>query len=254
MCLIFSSVKEHEKAEFPSVTFCKAYTYSHAPPGLLEDIDKWENTSTSYAKQWVQNQTMDREELFYFINHPTENRQFPCDTVAGSGRIGHPCVFPNMAHDCGLSNTDDPTKSFYCNTFQDEDMVGPNYKCIDYLADTPWCAVRIYANRSQLPAEYGYCSPSCKGEVPSRSRPEYLAGPGFNNLWESRMFDVRTWESGLCHTYTPNDTFQPGSLGHLYAFLGEKDANNDLHHFEIYLHSSQVICILNNINNNICST
>ena len=241
---MFSSVQEFEKAEFPSVTFCKTYTYRQSPHGLLEDIDNWKNTSTSYLKQWVQNQTMDREELFYFINHPTESRKFPCDAVAGSGRVGHPCVFPFMAKDCRISNKNYPTKSFFCNTFEDKIMTGPFYNCTPSVEATPWCAARTYANHSQIPGDYGYCSPSCKGELPSRDRPEYLAGPGFYNLWETRMFDLRTWESGLCHTYTPNDTFQPGSLGHLYAFLGDKDDDNNLHHFEIYLHSSQVMSFL----------
>ena len=59
------------------------------------------------------------------------------------------------------------------------------------------------------------------------------------------MFDVSTWEGGLCHTYIPNDTFQPGSLGHLYGFLGDNIKNN-FDHFEIYLHSDKVIYDNNN--------
>ena len=241
--ITFSSLKEHEKVEFPLVTFCKSYTYNwnNNGTGLLEDIDNWENMSTNYVKQWVKNQTLDRDELFYFIHHPTENRQFPCNTVAGSGHIGHPCVFPFQALDCAISNTDYPTKSYFCNDFLDKNITEPLYKCTLLQDLKPWCAVRTFSNSSYIPGNFGYCSPSCKGELPSRDRPEYLAGPGFNNLWKSRMFDIRTWEAGLCHTYTPNDTFQPGSLGQLYAFLGDKDVNNNLRNIEIYLHSAQVI-------------
>ena len=245
--MIFSSVKEHEKAQFPSVTFCKAFTYSYTQE-LIEDLDNWKNTSTSYVKQWAKNHTMDREKLFHFIHHPTESRQFPCDTVTGTGKIGHPCIFPFRFLDCGISNPNYPTKSYFCSNFEDKNITEPLHNCTLLGDEKLWCAVRTFANGSYIPWEYGYCSPSCKGELPSRDRPEYLAGPGFNNLWETRMFDTRTWgQAGLCHTYTPNETFQPGSLGHLYGLLidNEEFKNlkqiKNLEHIEIYLHSSQVI-------------
>ena len=93
---IFRTVKVVAKVNFPSVSFCKDHTYERPEPWFLDDIDNWKNTSAAYIKSWILNSTMSKEDLFTFIHHRTDDRQFPCDTVTGGGApySGYPCTFP----------------------------------------------------------------------------------------------------------------------------------------------------------------
>ena len=86
---------------------------------------------------------------------------------------------------------------------------------------------------------YGYCRPECIGQTPSKSRPEHLTRPGFDQLWSSRIFHLHTWKAGLCHTYTPNETYFAESKGQLYALLGNGKERR-LAGYEIYLHPEKV--------------
>ena len=48
---------------------------------------------------------------------------------------------------------------------------------------------------------WGYCSPSCSGELPSpTSKYSLTTRP---NLWNLALFDLSTWGSGICYTYDP---------------------------------------------------
>ena len=35
---------------------------------------------------WIKNNTVSKEDTFYFMHHATENRTYPCDTIVGTGK------------------------------------------------------------------------------------------------------------------------------------------------------------------------
>lgn len=117
------------------------------------------------------------------------------------------------------------------------------YNCSLFHDSEPWCSVHTYPNGSQVQGHYGYCKEDCQSQIPSKSRPEHLANPLFNKLWSTKIYNIHAWKAGLCHTYSPNETFFPGSEGQLYAFIGDgiRVPRHFLHGYEIYLHSQKVI-------------
>ena len=117
-----------------------------------------------------------------------------------------------------------------------------NYNCIALNASEPWCPIHTFANDSRIPIEYGYCNKKCNGQIPERSRPEHLGRSFYDNLWTTNLFSIHAWKAGVCHTYTPNETFYPGSEGHLYALIGDgmEKPRGSLSGYEIYLHDTKV--------------
>ena len=82
--------------------------------------------------------------------------------------------------------------------------------------DTPWCYTRpvkvarsgyvpSYTNLQEDAEGYspnwGYCPPSCSGELPSPTSKYSLATK--SNLWDVATFDLSSWGSGVCYTYNP---------------------------------------------------
>ena len=155
-----------------------------------------------------------------------------------------PCAFPWKYLDCKTSDPANPSKSYLCNSFDDDKITpllsGPTILNSD--SKSPWCAVHIYENYSYVPNSWGYVNHDCKGQVPDNSRPEYLAGPAYESLWKSRVFYVEPYLLGYCHTYTPNETFVYGKRGHFYAFLDavKYSTTFDFKSYHIYIHSAQV--------------
>ena len=162
--------------------------------------------------------------------------------MLSGGLVGRPCSFPFVLADCSVGNPDQPEKSFWCETF--EQTYGLEYvnECtLFWSPNAKWCATKTYANNSRYPNEWGYCSSQCKGQFPSKERPEHLAVPSSDNLWETRIFNLGSYLAGHCHTYTPNETHYVGGYGHLYAY-GLKDFRDVVSiGWKIYVHSQQVI-------------
>ena len=80
---------------------------------------------------------------------------------------------------------------------------------------------------------WGYCSPSCSGELPSPTSKYSLTTQP--NLWNLALFDLSTWGSGICYTYDPPSEVgfgnskkvdfcqvEPGVFGQMYALLGHQ--------------------------------
>ena len=82
------------KVDFPSVSFCKKFMFDNPIPWFLDDMDNWKDTSPAYMKTWIFNFTTSRRDLFTYIHHRTDERQFPCDTLGGEEFSGGPCKFP----------------------------------------------------------------------------------------------------------------------------------------------------------------
>jgi hypothetical protein len=89
---------------------------------------------------------------------------------------------------------------------------------------------------------WGKCGPECHGEMPMRGSIHNLAGASFDDLWKTHVFDLKTWGSGICHTYNPPEKSQPGNAGLLYALIGDamssktNVAETNFHSLTIYLH------------------
>ena len=117
-----------------------------------------------------------------------------------------------------------------------------NYNCTILFDSEPWCATHTFANDSLIPMHYSYCNSTCNGQIPRTSRPEHLGRPLYDNLWTTNLFSIHAWKAGLCHTYTPNETYYPGNKGHLYALIGDgkEKPRQNLNGYEIYLHDIKV--------------
>ena len=225
--------------DFPSVTFCKAYTFNNPDPGFLEEMEK---KSAIFDHTWLLNNTVPKEKLFYFFNHENNETGFSCNTVDGSQLSGQPCVFPFTRKDCLLSDPDFPTQSYYCNSFNQTDPSEVFSNCTAYDDVRPWCATRVFKNNSMVPFYYGYCTTNCNGQLPSRRSSKNLASPLYSKLWQKRLFDMDPWKHGHCHTYTSTKHFKTGRQGNLYAYIGDGEKINrlSLQSYYIYLHSSKV--------------
>ena len=103
-----------------------------------------------------------------------------------------------------------------------------------------WCATKTFENKSRFPQEFGYCCPECKGQSPSKERPENLATLSSSNLWETRIFYLEAYLAGHCHTYTPNETYYAGGYGNLYAYGLAEFQDAISMGWKIYIHSKQV--------------
>ena len=142
----FSSVADLDKVEFPAITFCQLYTFKNPSIGIIPQIDKWDNVSAEALKKWAIENTQTRDQIFHFIQHRSELRKIPCDTVNSHTYTG-PCSFPFKIYDCALADPNYPVISGFCDSFDAQEMQTLN-SCT--LADDtkPWCAVHVYDNKS----------------------------------------------------------------------------------------------------------
>jgi hypothetical protein len=90
-----------------------------------------------------------------------------------------------------------------------------------------WCYTRTHPNGSGVVGYWGDCNPECGGKMPTRASPHNLAGPAFDHLWTTRVFSLRTWSSGICHTYNPPHSSPPGTAGLLYALIGDSETTKN---------------------------
>ena len=82
------------------------------------------------------------------------------------------------------------------------------YACVKMQTTSPACYTRLTENQTTYTENdvqefWGYCPEKCNGEKANPESEYNLAKTNFAQLWESEFYDLRTWESGLCHTYNP---------------------------------------------------
>ena len=98
--------------------------------------------------------------------------------------------------------------------------------CSTRESEAAWCPTKLNTNRSMLRVNlgyWGYCSPNCSGTQFHPAAPENQAGTGAEvQEWEEDVYDLRTWESGHCHTYSPAQSRPTGSDFRLSLFLGNR--------------------------------
>ena len=204
-------------------------------------MESWKNHSQTFVKNWVLNHTHSIEKVFRFVQHRTEQREFPCDVVEAPLFPGAPCSFQFNTGDCGIANNQNPLKSHWCRSFNEKSNLLVNNNCTTVRDARPWCAVRVYKNQSAIVGTYGYCREECQGQRPDQNQPAYLAGQQFSHLWKTQMFSLNRWKSGHCYTYMPDELYLPGSDGNFYALLedGFKEIDQ-LGGYNVYLHSEKV--------------
>jgi hypothetical protein len=99
-----------------------------------------------------------------------------------------------------------------------------------------WCYTRTYPNGSGMVGFWGKCRPECSGEMPTPDSPHNLASLAYHDLWSTHVFDLQTWGSGLCHTYNPPAESPVGTLGLLYALLGNSSAPDNIYFQGVTIH------------------
>ena len=133
--------------EFPAITFCKLCTFKDPKTNIIDQVDKWNNVSAEALKKWVIKNTETRDQIFHFIQHRSESRKFPCDTV-NSPHNG-PCSFPFKIYDCALVDPTNPERSGNCDSFDAKEM--QTFNSCTLTDDTkPWCSVQVYDNKSSV--------------------------------------------------------------------------------------------------------
>ena len=146
--LIPSSVTDFEKVEFPAITFCKLYTFTDPSLTIMDQIDTWDNVSAAALKVWALENTQTRDQIFQFVQHRSESRKFPCDTVNSPTFTGA-CSFPFKFYDCALVDPTNPEISGNCESFDPQEMQTVN-NCTLSEDTKPWCAVHVYENKSMV--------------------------------------------------------------------------------------------------------
>ena len=144
----FSSVADFEKVEFPAITFCQLYTFKDTSMTIIDQVNKWKNVSAEALKKWAVENTQTRDQVFNFIQHRSESRKFPCDTVNSHTYTG-PCSFPFKIYDCALADPNYPGRSGLCHSFDAQEMQTLN-SCTLTDDTKPWCAVHVYDNKSSV--------------------------------------------------------------------------------------------------------
>ena len=152
---------------------------------LKKDVNTLYNHSFAQTNKLVKENVWKRNETFFFVNHPSMKAPgFPCITTADSNDPGRPCSFPFIPSSYSTNATN-------CSTLWDLE---------------PWCYTKVTANRRRAEGNMGYwgnCMKKCNGEPFEPSNEHNLAGEDFSYVWDSDIYDLRTWDDGYCHTYNP---------------------------------------------------
>ena len=114
---------------------------------IIDQVDTWNNVSAEALKKWAIENTQTRDQIFHFVQHRSESRKFPCDTVNSRSHTG-PCSFPFTMDDCALVDPNNPGRSANCASFDAPDKMQTFNNCTLAYDTKPWCAVRVYDNKS----------------------------------------------------------------------------------------------------------
>lgn len=115
---------------------------------IMDQIDTWDNVSAAALKMWALENTQTRDQIFQFLQHRSESRKFPCDTVNSPTFTGA-CSFPFKFYDCALVDPTNPEISGNCESFDPQEMQTVN-SCTLSEDTKPWCAVHVYENKSMV--------------------------------------------------------------------------------------------------------
>ena len=151
----------------------------------------------------------EKRDIFYFVSHPnmTES-EHPCLTTKNSLDPGKPCIFPFKSSG------------------------GLRYSCDGLYFDLGWCGTKPPSHASG-PKDWGYCSENCKSENLISNGTGDLANKDI--FWESRFYDLRSWEEGYCYTYNPPKESMFGLSEGLGIFFKQMSEGVFLS-YSIYLH------------------
>ena len=214
----YNTIKSKDTILYPSVTVCKKYTYEKNLDYLFHDG----TLRLSEIKEEVIKNSLDVEKVFYFFTHPGMlGLTFPCTTNLDGTDPGKPCAFPAKYNN---------------STF---------YGCLQITTSSPICFTRVTKNHTAYFEDgvkefWSYCSDDCTdGQIAHPGSNFNLARRENMDIWSSQFFDLRTWESGLCHTYDPPDKSGQGIQNRLYFLLGYRNMKSDskmMLGYDIYIH------------------
>lgn len=185
--ILDTKTKEVEEIQYPALTICRKYPFLYKNVSYIFLVN--ETIGTEEKVEVVKKHSWSRTNLVYFMG----DSSFPCLTHSGTDP-GRPCAFPHIDPDIGGQES---------------------WNCSEGKTFEPTCATRTFPNSSVYTSNgrkfWGFCNSQCEGE---------LAEPGskFNlaiedSLWDLGWFDLRTYGSGVCHTFTP-PSLTPTSKNH----------------------------------------
>ena len=201
-----------EKLLYPSVSICKKYTFDeYIDEELLNPT-----ITLSKKRDLIQKNSWLRERAIFFLGHAGMlGFTFPCLTTIGGTDSAKLCSFPSP-------------KDFTspCDFDQSQKKV-----CYTRMMTN---GTKYYSKRGEL--KWGYCPKDCHGEIANWSSPYNLASR--DEIWEGDLFDLRSWDVGICHTYNPPEPSDTGLTSRLVLLLGSVDdpAADWLDSFQVYLH------------------
>jgi len=206
---ITEAVVHVEEILYPSISFCKRYTYDD-----FIDEELLNSSTFEAVLSLVSSKVWPRDRVVQLLSHPGMlNLTFPCVTNQDGTDPGKPCSFPDSTNRTG---------------------------CHLYGTLTPACYTRYLDNGSIYYLDgdldfWGYCRPGC-GEQEAAA-PERWSLAGQEELWETSIYDLRTWEAGVCHTYNPPSKSHTDLASRLSVLLGDKNFGGYyLQGFDICLH------------------
>ena len=201
-----------EKLLYPSVSICKKYTFDN-----YIDEELLNSTFTLSEKQeLIRNNSWLRSRAIFFLGHAGMlGLSYPCLTTVGGTDSAKLCSFPSPHYFTSPCDRDQTNKKI--------------------------CYTRMLHNGSRYVSErgewkWGYCPKGCHGEKANWSSPYNLAGR--EEMWEGGLFDLRSWDVGICHTYHPPQLSDLAPTSRLVLLLGSvaDTASNWLDSFQVYLH------------------
>ena len=202
---VFVTFSDIEKVQYPSITICKRRAFDEQIDALVHD----DATKPEEIEKAMKDNVTKKEDIFYFVSHPnmTES-EHPCLTTGNSLDPGKPCMFP-------FNSTE-----------------GLQFSCAPLYFELGWCGTKL-TPQATGPNDWGYCSKYCKDEnLISNGKGDLTQEDIF---WESRFYDLRSWEEGYCYTYNPPEKSMVGVSQGIGIFFKHIRAGTFLS-YSIYLH------------------
>ena len=206
-----TSVNE-DKLLYPSVSICKKYTFDN----YIDEELLNHTFSMSEKQDLIQQNAWLRERAVIFLGHANMlGMTYPCLTTLGGTDAGKLCSFPSPDYFSNPCDFDQTQKKVCYTRMQDN-------------GDKYWS--------ESGEEKWGFCPKGCNGEIANQSSPFNLASK--EELWEGDLFDLRSWDVGICHTYNPPEPSDTDLTSRLVLLLGSVDdpGSTWLDSFQVYLH------------------